>query len=728
MALNGQHGIGIVLRGEDQVSAPARKAGSSIKRLGGDVQSASSGMDSSLRLAAAGAVVFFGGLKALKGMFGLAKEAGEFTQEMAAVKAIMGASAVEFKKLEEAAVKGGLATQFSPKEAALALRTLGQAGLKGKDAMAALVPSLDLAAVSLGKLSPARATGAVNAALKTFGLRADEARKAVDLMVFSTNNFNISVDQLPIAIGNVSRGAIALGQDMGDTMILLGLVKNVLPEISSAATLTSSAMLRIADGKTQKKLKKMGVQYTDAAGNFLPALQIFMNIDKSLQSMFKTTEKRAAKITDLLGKRAISPFMAVVQQMRKGVASLPDGFNKGNVAFKVLQLRAKAAQGDMKAVAALARMGLPKAFLDGARNAAKIGASKAFAKTLLNTFTGELTLLKGAFSTFLISIGAPLAEVFRPMLRGLFAAFTAISKFVLSLSSPLKQAIATFAVLSAVVGTVVGAVLVIKAALASTLLIPVIAGISGIAAAISSVALPIMAVIAGIALLRLAWESDFLGLASTTKNFFAAFSEGFMLVAGPAIEGMKIAFKDLWVVFREAGALIKQIFSELGFSSTEMSDGFRLMATFVGAMFGSILKIISFTVVKTLQFWRLLIAIGNWIGGGFKKFELPKSISISGEDKKRQEIKPGQISGGMGQVASGGGFFPRFEKGPNVGRFAAQPQTANVQPGTLPAGAQTTTVVVNGTVNLDGQKMGQIIFEKVQDKKQAGFRRTANQN
>jgi TP901 family phage tail tape measure protein len=129
----------------------------------------------------------------------------------------------------------------------MGLRELAQAGFNAQESMQLLIPVLDLAAGSLGELSPQQAAGLASQAMKAFGISTDQASISVDRMLQAVNVFALNASELPMALGTASRGAQALHQSLSETLIALGLVKNVIPGVERASTATAVAMERLAD-------------------------------------------------------------------------------------------------------------------------------------------------------------------------------------------------------------------------------------------------------------------------------------------------------------------------------------------------------------------------------------------------------------------------------------------------------------------------------------------------
>lgn len=157
-------------------------------------------------------LVFTAGAATVGAAFSLANAAGRFEEAIAAVAAVSGATTKELGQLRDAAVDAGIATQFSPTEATLGLRDLAQAGFNAQESIQLLLPVLDLAAGSLGELSPRQAAGLASQAMSAFGLSTDEAGISVDRMLQAVNVFALSAGELPLALGTAARGAQALHQ------------------------------------------------------------------------------------------------------------------------------------------------------------------------------------------------------------------------------------------------------------------------------------------------------------------------------------------------------------------------------------------------------------------------------------------------------------------------------------------------------------------------------------
>jgi len=378
----------------------------------------------------------------------LADQAGKLELALAGVGAISQASAADMRLLEDAAIKAGIATQFDPTQAADGLRALASQGLNAAESARTLIPALDLAAASLGQLSVENASGLATQAMKAFGIEVDQVGFAVDKMLKSTNLFALQAGELPLALGVASRGSGALHQSLDETLISLGLVKNVLPSVERSATATAVAMEQLADPKVQKALKGHGVSVVDATGKFRPFLDILGEMAPALDKM--TDAKRSAFLLDTFGREALGGVNAILTQLTNGVRTNTGETLKGAAAVSYLR--------DQFAGAA--------------------GTAADFRERLLDTFQGQKTLLRGTLSTLATTIGEPFAKVLKPVVTKVTDALNRLISWVQSMPAPTKEMIAKVVLASGALLSAAGAAIALKGALGLVGVMGRVAGVS----------------------------------------------------------------------------------------------------------------------------------------------------------------------------------------------------------------------------------------------------------
>ena len=165
------------------------------------------------------------------GIFDAVKGYADFEEEMSAVKAISGATADEFQKLNEKAIQMGADTKFSALESAQAFKYMGMAGWKTNEMIGGIAGIMNLAAASGEDL--AMTSDIVTDSLSAFGLQAKDSAMFADVLAAAATNSNTNV---------------AL---MGQTLKMEG-----LPSILSAAALAVGGIGTFKIGKGAYSLFK----------------------------------------------------------------------------------------------------------------------------------------------------------------------------------------------------------------------------------------------------------------------------------------------------------------------------------------------------------------------------------------------------------------------------------------------------------------------------------------
>jgi TP901 family phage tail tape measure protein len=439
MSLNNL-GLGFVFTARDLASGAIQNLERNFLSLDRKVGLGTERIQSSFQQLGVGLAVFSAGAGVVAGAFSLANAAGRFEQSIAAVGAISGASAIELQHLRDAAIDAGIATQFSPTEAVLGLRELAQAGFNAAESMALLTPVLDLAGGSLGELSPQQAAGLAAQAMKAFGLSVDEASVSVDRMLQAVNVFALNASELPMALGTASRGAQALHQSLSETLITLGLVKNVIPGVERASTAAAVAMERMADPEVQKKLRGIGVSVVDAHGSFRGFLDVVGEMGPQLERMSEA--QRSAFLLSAFGREALGGLSAVMTQVTNGIRTNTGETLRGGAAIAYLRQQFDSAGG----------------------------TAARFRDQMLNTFEGQKKLLGGSMETLAIVIGEPFAQVFKPIVSAVVEVVNGLLSVLRQLPAPVKKAFAGFAVAAGAIVATVGAVIAVKAGFALLLI------------------------------------------------------------------------------------------------------------------------------------------------------------------------------------------------------------------------------------------------------------------
>lgn len=407
-----------------------------MQGLGAGAASSAKGM-TMLNTAAAAA-----GVAVVAAVGASVKSAATFEQSMAKVKAISGATDVEFKALESTAKTLGETTQFSASQAADGLAFLSLAGFKAQDSIDAMPAVLNLAAA--GAIDLGVAADISSNIMTGFGIAAKDTGVAADILTKTFTTANTDMNQLGMAMKYVAPVANALGWEMTDAATAVAKMSDAGIQGSQAGTSLRAMLLSLANptGQTAKAFDKLGISVVDANGSFKPLPELIGHISSKMEGMTET--QKTVTAAQLVGTEASAGFLALIKQ---GAPALQE--------YKT----------------SLEESG---------------GTAERVAKIQQDTLMGAWTQLTSAAEGLAINIGQTLIPAFRALTEG----FTAVLSGLNSINPAFMAgglAAAGFAAASILVVNNIGKVINSMRLLGATLIAnPATAWIAGISLAVGA--------------------------------------------------------------------------------------------------------------------------------------------------------------------------------------------------------------------------------------------------
>ncbi len=577
-------GLGLVFTAKDLASGHIQRLERTFLSMEGSITGGSDRIQGSFKQLGTGLSLFAAGAATLAGAYVFASAAGKFQEAIAAVGAVSNATTADLQALHDAALEAGIQTQYTPTEATKGLYELAQAGFTAQESIKLLIPALDLAAGSLGELSPEAAAGVAAQAMKAFGVSVEGASFAVDQMLQAANVFALRAGDLPLALGHAADGANALKQSLGETLIALGLIRNVIPGVERASTAASVAMERLADPRVQKTLHGIGVEVTQGHGEFRKFLDVLGDLAPKLQQM--TEQQRAAFLLHAFGHHALSGVGAILTQITGGIRTETGATLQGAAAVQYLRDQFDHAGG----------------------------AAANFRDKMLDTFEGQKKLLRGSVETLAIVLGEPMAAAFKPIVTTITTGLNAVLGLIKETPEPVKRLFATLTLVAGTFLTLVGGVVATQGAIAVLSIGAEALGVSfGAIAATLGVAIAVIGalglVVAG---LRVAWDKNLGGIADKVTRvgevislFFKGVSQlieqgGFSGALRDELNraensGLKAFLVQVWMTWYRlerfwsgVQAGFKEAISEAWPVFAALAEAFDTLATEVGKVFGSI--------------------------------------------------------------------------------------------------------------------------------------------
>jgi TP901 family phage tail tape measure protein len=216
-----------------------------------------------IAVAAAGAVAAF---KSLTFGGSLVGEAARLQQGLAEVAAVAGGTAEDLAQLQRAAQDAAQATGQSVGDITAGLGDLARTGLDTEAAIAALGPSLDLAAA--GGIALQQSVDIVTTTLAQFGFNAEEAARIANVLSSAANATNSSVEGLGRSLTDVAPLSNQLGISLEDTVAILGRLADAGFRGERAGTALRSVFSQLLDpsSKFREALGGLGIEGNDFAG------------------------------------------------------------------------------------------------------------------------------------------------------------------------------------------------------------------------------------------------------------------------------------------------------------------------------------------------------------------------------------------------------------------------------------------------------------------------------
>lgn len=202
------------------------------------------------------------------------KTASDFESSMNRVSALGEITGKDLDDLRAQALKLGADTQFSAKQAADGMGELAAAGFSATQVMQAMPGVLNLAAA--GQLEIAEAAEISANVLQGFGLGADQATRAADVLAKAAASGSVSVQDLGNTFRYVGPVAQAAGLSFEEVAAATTLLSNAGIKGEAAGTGLRGMLASLLDPapKAAAALERLGVVTQDASEKLLPLTEI----------------------------------------------------------------------------------------------------------------------------------------------------------------------------------------------------------------------------------------------------------------------------------------------------------------------------------------------------------------------------------------------------------------------------------------------------------------------
>jgi len=319
------------------------------------------------------------------------KTAADYSQSMAKVNAVTGATAEQFALMNEQAKELGRTTQFTASQVAEAMAFMGMAGMDTNKIMAALPDTLNLAAA--GGLEMGQAADIITNIMAGFGMETEELTGAVDVLAKAFTSSNVDLGMLGESMKYAGPIANSFGLSFEETTAIMGSFGNAGIQGSMAGTALRQSIIQL-----NAKAEEFGLTMYDTSGKMLPMADILEQLEQKGVS--------AGEMVELFGARA-GPAMAAL-------------LGTGSEALRDFTTELEAAGG----------------------------TAEDIAKTQMEGLHGLLITLKSAFEGLQLAIADQLVPILTPLIEKITVAFRWLSQ----LPGPIQNIIVVVSMLAAATG------------------------------------------------------------------------------------------------------------------------------------------------------------------------------------------------------------------------------------------------------------------------------------
>lgn len=333
--------------------------------------------------------------------FEFAEKADDFSHAIREAGVAAHASAEQLEEFEHMAKTHALnELEGSAVETAQVLAELTKEGYNLDESGQALDGTLNLIRMSMGRLTAADAAGLVNDTLGEFGMRADKAGELADKLAFAMQRFGFRAEELRGTMSGLASGAQVTHSSLDDVLIGVGLIKQVFPSATKAASSMNVALQQLASTHTQKELAGIGVAVKDAHGKMLPLLDVMKQLSDKTSRM--TEAQLSNRLATIGSARAAGGLITIIDALKKGVVDNSGHLLTGGAALEFYRKQISDTSGTAKRMSDLLGDDMAGALkhLRGAISNAAVALGGAFEGGFKNAIQNLNLLIRGLTQLF----------------------------------------------------------------------------------------------------------------------------------------------------------------------------------------------------------------------------------------------------------------------------------------------------------------------------------------
>lgn len=267
----------------------------------------------------------------------------DYTAQLSGVRAITGATADEFDRLNQKARELGRTTTFTATEAAKSAEILAVAGFSVQEILDAQTGVLELA--QAGGITLERAADIAASTLRGFGLQAGEINDVNEVLTNSFTNFNLVLEDFFEANKLFAPVAKSVGLELEESAALINALANAGFRGSIAGTALRALVVNLSkpSDKAARAIENLGITIKDAEGNMDNLIDLLGKFEeRSLSSEVAARifgkQVTAFNILVGVGAEVIRDYAAQVGEIGTSIRAIKDAFDDSAITVREFRL------------------------------------------------------------------------------------------------------------------------------------------------------------------------------------------------------------------------------------------------------------------------------------------------------------------------------------------------------------------------------------------------------
>ncbi|MGW1878436.1 phage tail tape measure protein [Streptomyces sp. NPDC001975] len=329
------------------LGARGSQTGRGLRQAGNDANTLERSLQSAGRQATALTSLLAGGAL-LVGTEQLVEEGNRYQRQMNTFQAVTGATAGQMQRAAWMANRLGndltLPTTTAA-DAAESMVELARAGFRTDQAITATRASLELAsAAGVNAADSARYLGDI---MDQFGLGADQAARASDILAATANNASGGIIDIYYAMRYAGPVAAGLGVSMEDAASAIGMLgkAGILGQTAGTALRGMMANLAAPTKEMRDGLEALGIEAWDARGRFKGLRYVIEELSRAQHEM--SQQDFTAAVKKAMGKPAMSGAIALAHQGTESFDALSQAVRESGAAAQITAARGQGLAGAM---------------------------------------------------------------------------------------------------------------------------------------------------------------------------------------------------------------------------------------------------------------------------------------------------------------------------------------------------------------------------------------------